>query len=80
MALYAIYLGTGQSIGILSIKSGTITQYVHKVAQIHYDLTGVDPRYIDPTPQSQNIPIHRTIKCVYDEIKCWEIYQILKNN
>ena len=72
MALFAIYLETRQSTRGLSIKLDTIAKYIKEVAHIHYNLIGVDQRYYGCIPQSQNIPIKRSIKRIYDEIKCWE--------
>ena len=78
MAYYAIYLGTGQTIRSMCIQSTTIKKYVLAVAQLYFDITGTDPRYMGTVPQSHNTPIHQSIKNVFNELERWEKVKDLK--
>ena len=79
MAYLAVYLGTGQSICGLSIKANNSFRCILAAAQLHYDLTGIDPRYQGPIPQFLNKLIDKFIKSVCDKLECWEKVPDVKN-
>jgi hypothetical protein len=68
LALYAAHLATGSNLVCRSIKSATISGYVHDVARFLYRFSNRDPRKQDPTKQ-ENAPC---IDSITKEVKRWE--------
>ena len=68
LAMYAVYLATGNTLFHKTVKSSTVATYLRNVARLIKSVSGLDPRYDCPT----DLKMSPGILKVLNQMKTWE--------